>query len=519
MGFFEIRFLDQLVIAAGFVVLIVIGLRSSRGSQTDEGYFLAGRSMPGWVIGFSLMATIVSSITFLSLPAFAYGSSNWRNFVGHFGYIPAMMIAVYVFIPLFRSTRVSSAYEYLERRFGLWARIYAAGSFVLFHFFRTGLVLYAISLAIKSILQTGEESMPAIIVVGGVLVSVYTVVGGLRAVIWTDVFQGIALISGGVICLPIILSHIPGGLFELFRVASADDKFNMGSAEFTLQGKTIWAYLFAEFMILAHLMGADQTNVQRYAAAATDKAASRGAMLACLLALPTWSYFLFLGTSLYVFVKIVPGTGLEGVNPDAVFPRFILTQVPAGFGGFVLTGLLASAMSTLDSSINATAATVTVDFYKRLWVRDRDPLHYGKVGKLVSLLFSVVMISMACGIHYYRVSETLDDLQRMLLSVVGGGLLSLFLVGFTTLRVDGRAAMGATGITVLSVTSWLFMDTSLGKEWFPQMAEIMPDNFWVSTFANLVLFGVAYCGSLLIGSRHRKNLTGLTIWRGVRDYN
>ena len=194
MGAFEIRLLDQLVIAAGFVVLIVIGLRSSRGSQTDEGYFLAGRSMPGWVIGFSLMATIVSSITFLSLPAFAYGSSNWRNFVGHFGYIPAIMIAVYVFIPLFRSTRVSSAYEYLERRFGLWARMYAAGSFILFHFFRTGLVLYAISLAIKSILQTGDESMPAIIVVGGVLVSVYTVVGGLRAVIWTDVFQGITLI-------------------------------------------------------------------------------------------------------------------------------------------------------------------------------------------------------------------------------------------------------------------------------------------------------------------------------------
>ncbi len=515
----EIRLLDQVVVGASFAVLITIGLRSSRGSQTDEGYFLAGRSMPGWVIGFSLMATIVSSVTFLALPAFAFGDGNWRNFVAHFGYIPAIAIAVHLFIPLFRSTRVTSAYEYLERRFGLWARMYAAGTFVLFHFFRTGMVLYAVSLAIQSILQTGEGSIPSIIVVGGVLVSAYTIVGGLRAVIWTDVFQGIALISGGLLCLPIIISQLPGGTAELFRVAAADNKFYLGDPELTFQGKTIWAYLFAEFMILMHLMGTDQTNVQRYAAAKSDKAATRGAVIGCWLAVPTWSYFLFLGTCLYVFVKVVPGTGLEGLAPDAVFPRFILTHVPAGVGGFVLSGLLASAMSTLDSSINATAATVTNDFYKRLWVKDRDPIHYGNVGKLVSLLFSVMMIATACGIHYYRVSETLDDLQRMLLSVMSGGLLSLFLLGFVTLRVDSRAALAATATTVLSVAGWLFMDTPLGKEWFPQVAAAMPDNFWVSTFANLLLFGVAYCTSLLLGSRHPKDLAGLTIWREPLDRN
>ncbi len=509
----EIRLLDQLVVAAGFAVLILIGWRSSRSSQTDEGYFLAGRSMPGWVIGFSLMATIVSSVTFLALPAFAYGDGNWRNFVSHFGYIPAIAIAVHLFIPMYRSTRVSSAYEYLERRFGLWARMYAAGTFVLFHFIRTGMVLYAVSLAIQSILRTGEDSVPAIIVVGGVLVSIYTVVGGLRAVIWTDVFQGIALIGGGLLCLPIILSQIPGGFSELIRVAAADNKFYLGDPTLTLQGKTLWAYLFAEFMILMHLMGTDQTNVQRYAAAASDKAAAQGAWIGCWLSVPTWSYYLFLGTCLYVYIKVVPGTGLEGLPPDAVFPRFILTQVPAGLGGFVLSGLLASAMSTLDSSINATAATVTTDFYKRLWVKDGDPIHYGNVGKLVSLLFSLVMITTACGIHFYRVSETLDDLQRMLLSVMSGGLLSLFLVGFVTLRVNSRAAMMATFVTVLSVAGWLFMDTPLGRGLFPGLAAAMPDNFWVSTFANLLLFGIAYFASLLMDSREQGNLAGLTIWR------
>ena len=156
----NIRLLDQIIIGLGFLVLVAIGIRCSRRSQTDEGYFLAGRSMPGWVVGFSLMATIVSSLTFLGLPAFAFGDANWRNVLSLFTYIPAVFVAVYLFIPFYRSMRVRSAYEYLELRFGLWARVYAAAAFVLFHFFRTGLVLYAVSLAIQSILGTDEASLP-----------------------------------------------------------------------------------------------------------------------------------------------------------------------------------------------------------------------------------------------------------------------------------------------------------------------------------------------------------------------
>lgn len=326
--------------------------------------------------------------------------------------------------------------------------------------------------------------------------------------IWTDVFQGIALIGGGLLCLPVIVSQLPGGFAELLRVAEAENKFDVGSTDLTLQGKTVWAYIVAELMILLQITGTDQTNVQRYAAAKSDKDASRRAVIGCCLAIPTWTYFVFLGTALYVFVKMVPNTGLEGLPADAVFPRFILTQLPAG-----LTGLMASAMSTLDSSINATAATVTTDFYRRLWVKDRSPRHYAQAGRLVSLLFSVVMFTTACTIHLYRVSETLDDLSRMFLSILGGGLLSLFVVGMVTLRVDSRAALVATAVTVFSVGGWLFLDTPLGKQLLPGLSAQMPDNFWVSSFANLLLFGVAYFVSLLIGRRQGRDLTGLTVWR------
>ena len=507
------RLTDLVVVTLGIVVLIVIGIVSARRSHTDEGYFLAGRSMPGWVVGCSLMATIVSSLTFLGVTAFAYGDGNWKNCLGHLTYIPAIAIAVFVFIPLYRRARVDSAYEYLERRFGLWARLYAAAAFVLFHFLRTGVVLYAVSLAIQSILQLEESALPIVIIVSGILVSLYTIVGGLQAVIWTDVFQAFALISGGLVCLPIIVSELPGGLGELFRVASADGKFDLGRTTFSFTEKTIWAYMLAEFVVLLQLLGSDQTNVQRYSAASSDKEASRAAIIGCCLAVPTWTYFLFLGTALYVFVKVVPGTGLDGLSPDEVFPRFILTQLPAGIGGFVLTGLHASAMSTLDSSINATAATVTTDFYKRLWVKDRDPQHYARIGKLVSLLFSVVMITTACGVHYFRASEALDDLQRALLSIVGGGLLSLFLVGFLTLRVGSRAAIIGTATTVLSTGLWLFMETPFAQEHCPAIATVMPDSFWVSTMANALLFSVAYVASLHFGNRRQAKVSHLTIWR------
>lgn len=505
----DIRWADQLVIGIGVVVLLVIGGVCSRRGRTAEGYFLAGRAMPGWVVGFSLMATIVSSITFLSLPAFAFGSGNWKNGLAHLTYIPAIVLAIYLFIPRYRRARVSSAYEYLEKRFGLWARIYAAASFVLYQFFRTGLVLYAVSLGIQSILGADDSSLPLIILSAGVLVSLYTIVGGLQAVIWTDVLQAVALIGGGLICLPVIVSALPGGFEELFGVAVDDNKFDLGNLEFSLTEKTLWAYMIAECLVLLQILGTDQSTVQRYSAAQSDRAASQAAVIGCCLAVPTWTYFLFLGTCLYVFVKMVPDTGLEGLQPDQVFPRFILSHLPAGVGGLVITGLLASAMSTLDSSINATAATVTTDFYQRLWAKDRSPQHYANVGKLISLLFSVVMISLACGVHFLRASERLDDLQRTLLSVVSGGLLSLFLAGFLTRRIDSRAALVATVTTVVFVGGWLLMGTPVAQRIFPRLSAAMPDLFWTSAFANLTLFGVAYLTSFVIPKRNGTDVSRL----------
>lgn len=509
----HLRWPDLVVLAAGFGLLVVIGGLCARRGKSAEGYFLAGRSMPGWAVGFSMMATIVSSMTFLAYPAFAF-EHNWRHFPGGFAYLAAMPVALLLFIPMYRGTGVSSAYEYLERRFGPWARFYAAACFVLFQVFRMGIVLYMVCLCLQTFVG---GDLPRIMTVFGILVAAYTVVGGLQAVIWTDVLQGIALVGGGLVCLPLLVSKLPGGFGRLLDVAAENGKFSWGSTEFDLTQMTVWAIVLSKLVIYLQILGADQTSVQRYCAARSDRDARRAVLLGCCLTVPVWTYFLFMGTALYVFYQVLPDSSVAGLKPDQVFPYFIMTHVPAGVAGFVVFGLLAAAMSTLDSSINAAAATVTTDFYGRLWSKDRDAAHYATVGRLLSLVFSVVMVATALAIHCTRSSQAVEDLQTMMLSILGGGLLSLFLLGFLTCRVGSRAALIATVLTVLCVAAWLLTDTVVGRAVLPGVSGLLPDKFWVGVFANLILFGIGYGVSLLPGGRKQRDLSGLTVWTPRRS--
>jgi len=170
-------------------------------------------------------------------------------------------------------------------------------------------------------------------------------------------------------------------------------------------------------------------------------------------------------------------------------------------------------MSTLDSIINAAAATATTDFYQRLGMTDRDPRHYALVGRLFSLLFGIIMVGSALAIHYSRQVKAIEDLQTMLMSIFGGGLLGLFLLGFLTRRVDSRAALIATVTTVAAVAVWLSLSSTWGATMFSAIAPYVPDKFWVGVFANVVLFGIGYGVSYLIGSRSQYDrMKGLTVW-------
>ncbi|MBN1457870.1 MAG: sodium/solute symporter [Sedimentisphaerales bacterium] len=503
-----LRWPDLIVFIVSFALMIYIGCYCAKRNSSAESYFLASRSMPGWVVGFSVMATIISSMSFLANPGFAF-KENWRYLVPCAGYIIATFVAIILFMPYFRKGHVNSAYEYLEKRFGLWARLYAALAFLLIQIIRIGIILYAASLAIQA--MTGWP-MEIVILLLGIIVAIYTIAGGLEAVIWTDLIQGITLIVGALICLPILIKQLPGGFAQIFDVANAHDKFSLGDMNWDFRIKGFWVMLVTGPFMWLQLMCTDQAMVQRYCAPKSKSDARKSLIMGVAMSFPMWLYFFFIGTALFVFYQAFPDKLTADLEaPEQILPFFILTEVPAGISGFVIMGLIAAAMSTLDSLINATAATVTTDFYKRIFICNKDEKHYLKAGRWFSVLFAVVMISTALFIHFAK-TTTLNDIQNYAYNILGGGLLGLFMLGLLTKSVSSFAAATATITTFTISSSWVFFGSPLSQEKFPQIYARIPSTFWMGTFSNLIIFGLGLAITYILGKRSEKKLDNLTIW-------
>ena len=320
-----------------------------------------------------------------------------------------------------------------------------------------------------------------------------------------------ALIGGGLICLPILVDGIPDGLSGLLATARQHDKLSFGVSAGDVAGHTMGATMLTKLIVFMQILGTDQTTVQRYMAASSRREANRALWIGGLLTFPVWVYFLFVGTALFVFYKFQLDPVVASLEPEQIFSHFIITRVPAGVAGFVIVGLIAAAMSTLDSSINAIAATATNDFYRRLWRNDADEHHYGRVGRGVSLATGAVMIGSGLLIHALRTAEGVEDVQTKLLSIFGGGLLGLFLLGLLTRRATGRSTAVATGVSVVLVTAWVGLSSSVAADWFPGLHERVLDTFWVGGVANPLLFGLGWLLGRTPGPGDR-SLAGLTIW-------
>jgi len=507
-----LRWPDLIIIILSFAGVLVLGPIFSRKNKSAEGYFLASREMPGWLVGFSLMATIISSMTFLATPGFTY-KADWQYMPTHFTYLIAAVLAIHIFMPFFRRGHVNSAYQYLEMRFGLWARVYAGAGFILFQIVKAAIVLYAVSLPFEA--MTGL-SVPLFILILGAVVGFYSIMGGLKAILWADFVQGVLLIIGGGICLPIIIYMLPGGFSEIISVAKADGKMAMGSMSLSFHEKTFWVMMLNHVFWYSHLMCSDQMAVQRYTATRTAKEAKKSILITVYTTVPVWVYFTFLGTALYVFYKAFPEEQLQEMVAEQVFPFFILTRLPVGISGLVIAGLGASAMSTLSSVVNSTAQTLTNDFYRRLLVKKKDELHYLHAGRWFTFLFVVLSMAIALIIHWTR-TEALVNIQQMFITILSGGLLGLFMLGFLTKRVDNVSALVATGITTGSICFWLFVKSAAGRALMPTIADKLPDDFMINVLSNLFIFGFGYLFAVVFRRKNVKNLENLTIWTSSKN--
>ncbi len=449
---FSFRAGDVITIIIYFAGLIGLGLWTTKKINATEDYFVGGRAMPGWAVGISLLGTAISSVTFLAYPGSAF-EGNWSRLVPGFMLPIAAVIAIIFFVVFYRRSGFVSAYEYFEARFGGWGRTYASFVYILYAVFRIGTVLFLLALPVRVL--TGWE-LSTIIVIVGILVTIYTVMGGLEAVIWTDVIQTVFLVLGGVLTIIIVFVKVKGGMFEVLSAASAAGKFDITTSwDWDLTRDTFWMFALTGIIGNVHEFSTDQVKIQRYAAPSSETEAKRAVLTVGLGCIPVWVLFMFVGTCIWVFYQVYPNLLQSGLRPDEVFPHFILTQLPSGIGGFVVAAVMAAAMSTIDSGMNAGATVVTVDWYKKFFVRDKEDKHYLNAARVITFIMGGLGIFAAIGLAQMN-TKTFLDLAFFLGAVFSAGLGGFFLLGFFFKRANkqgGKIGVAAGVLVILYLTA------------------------------------------------------------------
>ena len=492
---------DGLVLGGYLLGILLLGVYFSRRTHSTDDYFVGGRNYRGWVIGLSLVGTSISSVTFLAYPADAYKTA-WLRYLPNLMLPVAIFFAAKYFLPVFRRGNTVTAYEFLESRFGPSVRVYGAATFVVAQLVRVSTILYLISLLLFEI--SGLDPVWCI-VLAGIFVAVYTVAGGIEAVIWTDVVQTLVLLFGGLACLWVIVDLLPGGLGQVFTTAAEHGKLGFSewrngelepvSWDISLLSKTGTMMLVLGLVNWLTEYSSNQNTVQRYCAAKSEQEARRGMWVCALSSLPIWAFYMFLGTALFVFYQQFPATEaaemLDGARKaEQILPFFILNELPPGLVGLVLAAALAAAMSSLDSSINAISAVSVVDIYRRHLNGEASDRHYLNVARGVAVAVSGVMILGAIA-FYFADTKTLQDALTILVALLGGGLLSLYLFGFFSRRGGAQHAWLGIGVTML-FTGWVI----LAKNGWFFSAEHMPfDLYYTAIIGNLLMFLVLWLAS------------------------
>jgi SSS family solute:Na+ symporter len=437
--------LDLAIIALYLAGTTIFGARFVRHGNTLEGYVLGLRALPGWAIGLSILATYLSSISFLANPGKAY-ATDWRPFVFSLTLPLACWIAARWFLPLYRGHIQTTAYEHLERRFGYWSRAYTGSSLILLQIGRVAVVLYLVALALAELLGW---PVPGLILGLGGLTLLYTTVGGFAAVVWTDVVQALVLLLGALFCVLLLLWQIPGGLATVVQVAGVHHKLALGGFQTDLTQQGFWVIFLFGLMENLRNFGTDQNYVQRFLAARSTREARRSLWLGGLIYVPVSALFFLIGTLLFVYYQTVPTPELP-TKPDQIFPFFIVSRLPSGLVGILISAILAAGMSTLDSSLNSSATVWAIDFYQRRLHPTapdaqilRATRHATLVVGILGTLASLAMIQ----------AHTILDLWWQISAVFGGGMLGLFLLGLLVPRATGRTAVIATALGIL-ITAW-----------------------------------------------------------------
>jgi len=444
----SLAMVDWIAIAIYGAVLIWMGVHFSRREKGTDDFFLAGRRIPWWAAGISIFATSLSAITFMSIPAKSW-DTDWIYFLQNLGILIVAPLAAFLLVPYFRRLNVVTAYQYLEYRFHWSLRLAASALYMLFQVGRVAIVTLLPSLALTAI--TGLDVSVCILIMGAICIA-YTVLGGIEAVIWSDVLQAVILLGGAVWALVILVGGTDGGLSGLVEDATASGKLEFADPSWDLTRSSLFVIVLGAIFSNLIPYASDQSVVQRYLTVRDEREAKRAIIGGAILAVPASIIFFGLGTALWGFYRSNPELLHPTEKLDQILPMFLVAQLPAGVSGLVVAALFAAAMSSLDSAMNSVATAFTTDWYQRFFP-GRDDHRLLRVARIATI--GIGVIGTGAALLMVRANDpSLLDLWFKVLGLFGSGVAGVFLLGAITKRtgpVAGWAGLVAGAISVWTV--------------------------------------------------------------------
>jgi SSS family transporter len=450
---------DALVFAVYMIASVALGISVAKGQKDLKGYLLAGHTMPWPLIAISIIAALFSGASFLGAPAEVF-SHNLMYLWAVLALAIATPITALLFVPHFYNSKFFTAYEYLEKRFDLRLRLVSSGLFIIRVTLWLTVALYAPALAISEV--TGWP-LASSILISGLSTALYTSVGGMKAVIYTDVMQFGVLFVGIIVIAIVAITKIPGGLEGAWRLAGTDGRTDWLDARIDPTVRlTLWGALIGGSALALVQMVTDQVSVQRYLTATSLKASQRALWFKLFLSLPFVSLFYFMGVILYAFYKSHPEALASLQHPDRVLPHFVAQQLPSPFPGLLVAAILAATMSTVSAGINALTTATLVDFVERLRPSSKNELQKVHQARWLCAAYGLLCTGLA---FFISKLGTLLEAPIKISGIFGGPLLGVFFLGVLSQRVNGTAALWA-GIAGSLLVGVMIFFSSVSFMWY-----------------------------------------------------
>lgn len=473
--------LDYVLFGGYLIASVLVGVLFVKEQRTVKDYFLAGRSIGSVVVGLSVIAAMFSGISYLATPAEIY-KNGFAFAWGLFSFFIITPFVTLVMLPLFYQSRFFTAYQYLEDRFAQQVRVLASTLFILRVLFWLAFATYAPALALQ---QATGLSLEFTILCTGLLTTFYTTLGGMKAVIWTDMLQLAVLFGGQLMIAMVALGKVPGGAEGVYDLALAKGRFDLSFSTDPTARMTFWTVVIAAPFLNLIQLGTDQVSVQRYLTARSLREAKRGLWIKLWLFFPVGALFLITGLILWAFYQYQPDPLAGGLitKADQILPYFVVHELPKGFAGILIAAIYAASMSTVSAGLNSLASCTLMDLGRGA-ISGTAAQEETQLRKAQGITISYGILVTALAFVIGGMKDSMVESVNQIIGIVGGPVLGLFLLGMLVPRTNTLGAMAGVLTGFVSLGTLYASGSAISFMWYALIGTIitMSVGFLVSLF-------------------------------------